>query len=228
MDSTTKQSLLLLQAEPSDALEILEMHIAAFTDPYEQGFFLQFPKEEERDKGVKRMVDWWLGDPTATYMKVIDSKTGKIISAAKWHIRKEPPTEVQKSQKLHFDWLPNEDLNDWGEEVYHSLSQGQLARSKDGCCIIDMLSTHPEHQRRGAGSMLVKWGTDIADNLGLKAFVQASRLGKHLYESHGFVDKEGWITVPVSEKHRNKPEVAWFNLERPAKASIIPEAKDVV
>ena len=33
MDSTTKQSLLLLQAEPSDALEILEMHIAAFTDP---------------------------------------------------------------------------------------------------------------------------------------------------------------------------------------------------
>jgi GNAT superfamily N-acetyltransferase len=91
-----------------------------------------------------------------------------------------------------------------------------------------MLSTHPEHQRRGAGSMLVKWGTDIADNLGLKAFVQASRLGKHLYESHGFVDKEGWITVPVSEKHSSKPEVAWFNLERPAKASIIPEGKNMV
>jgi hypothetical protein len=47
----------------------------------EPGFFLQFPKEEERDKGVKRMVDWWLGDPTATYMKVIDSETGKFHDA---------------------------------------------------------------------------------------------------------------------------------------------------
>jgi hypothetical protein len=33
MDSTKKQPLLLLQAKPSDALEILEMHIASFNDP---------------------------------------------------------------------------------------------------------------------------------------------------------------------------------------------------
>lgn len=37
-----------------------------------------YPKEEERDKGVKRMVDWWLGDPTATYLKVVDTETGKL------------------------------------------------------------------------------------------------------------------------------------------------------
>jgi GNAT superfamily N-acetyltransferase len=97
--------------------------------------------------------------------------------------------------------------------------------------VIEMLSTHPEHQRRGAGAMLMEWGTDIADSLGLRAFVQASRIGaKHLYGSHGFVDKnkEGFITVPVSEKHKNKPEIGWFNLERPAKTSIIPVAKDAV
>jgi hypothetical protein len=41
-------------------------------------FFLLFPKEEERQKGVVRMVDWWLGDPTATYIKVIDTKTSKF------------------------------------------------------------------------------------------------------------------------------------------------------
>jgi hypothetical protein len=33
MDSTKKQPLRLLRAEPSDALEILEMHMAAFSDP---------------------------------------------------------------------------------------------------------------------------------------------------------------------------------------------------
>jgi len=94
--------------------------------------------------------------------------------------------------------------------------------------VIDMLSTNPDHERRGAASMLMKRGTDIADNMGLKAFVQGTRIGKPLYESHGFVDREGWITVPLAEKHKDKPAVGWFNLERPAKTSIIPEAKDAV
>jgi GNAT superfamily N-acetyltransferase len=91
-----------------------------------------------------------------------------------------------------------------------------------------MLSTHPDHERRGAGSMLMKWGIDIADNLGMKAFVQGSRVGKQLYESHGFVDSEGWITVPVTERHKNRPAVGWFNLERPAKTSKIAVGKDNV
>ena len=98
----------------------------------------------------------------------------------------------------------------------------------DSIKVIDMLSTHPEHERRGAGSMLVKWGTDIADSLGMKSFVQGSRRGKPLYERHGFVDKEGWITVPVTERHKDRPECGWFNLERPAKATTIPEAKKAV
>jgi GNAT superfamily N-acetyltransferase len=91
-----------------------------------------------------------------------------------------------------------------------------------------MLSTHPDHERRGAGSMLVKWGTDIADSLGMKAFVQGSRVGKPLYESHGFVDSEGWITVPVTERHKNRPAVGWFNLERPAKTLKTAAEKDSV
>jgi hypothetical protein len=33
MDSSEKQPLQLLLAEPSDALEILEMHMASFSDP---------------------------------------------------------------------------------------------------------------------------------------------------------------------------------------------------
>jgi hypothetical protein len=49
-----------------------------------------------------------------------------------------------------------------------------------------------------------------------------------LYEKFGFVDKEGYFTVPVSEKYRNKPTIGCFNLERPAKASTSPEAKDAV
>jgi cob(I)alamin adenosyltransferase len=42
-----------------------------------------FPKEEEREKGAKRMLDLWLDDPTATYIKVVDTETGKFQAAVK-------------------------------------------------------------------------------------------------------------------------------------------------
>jgi len=229
MDSTKNHPLRLLKAEPSDALEILEMHMAAFTDPPEPVFFALFPPDEEREKGVKRMIDWWVNDPTATYIKVVDTETGKIVSAAKWCIRKDPPTEEQLNERIQFDWLPDADMNDWAEEVWHYLFQEQLTKWKDGkCCIIDMLSTHPDHQRRGAGSMLMKWGTDIADSLGYTAFVQGTHVGKPFYESHGFVNSVGWTTVPVAEKHKDRPSCGWFSLLRPAKTVATPVAKTAV
>lgn len=110
------------------------------------------------------------------------------------------------------------------------LSSNHLKRDKyiDASQVIEMLSTHPDHQRRGAGAMLMKWGCDIADSLGLSAFVQATHEGQHLYGKFGFVDKEGWITFPVSEKHKGKPEAGCFNLDRPAKASIGKRVKESV
>jgi Acetyltransferases len=53
---------------------------------------------------------------------------------------------------------------------------------------LDTLGTHPDYQRRGAGSMLVKWGCDLADKDGVAAYVDASKEGAPLYQKHGFVD----------------------------------------
>lgn len=78
-----------------------------------------------------------------------------------------------------------------------------------------MLSTHPDHQHRGAGSMLVKWGTDIADAMGVKAFIEGTIFAKKLYESHGFVASEDWIMVPVEEKWKDRPVIKYFAYERP-------------
>jgi predicted N-acetyltransferase YhbS len=44
----------------------------------------------------------------------------------------------------------------------------------------------PDHQRRGAGAMLVQWGLDLADKLQLPAFLEASDAGKKLYTILGF------------------------------------------
>lgn len=51
-----------------------------------------------------------------------------------------------------------------------------------------MLHTDPTFQGRGAGGMLVEWGTKKADELGLPAYLEASPEGHRVYLRYGFRD----------------------------------------
>ena len=51
-----------------------------------------------------------------------------------------------------------------------------------------MLHTDPAFQGRGAGGLLVDWGTKKADQLGLPAYLESSAQGHRVYQRHGFVD----------------------------------------
>lgn len=53
---------------------------------------------------------------------------------------------------------------------------------------LHMLHTDPNFQGRGAGKMLVEWGTKKADELGLPAYLESSPTGHHLYQRCGFHD----------------------------------------
>ena len=74
-----------------------------------------------------------------------------------------------------------------------------------------MLVVDPEHQRRGAGRLLVQWGCSRADKAGLPGFLEASDAGRPLYESFGFVAvQETFFALSTyepghdpSEKERN-------------------------
>lgn len=49
-----------------------------------------------------------------------------------------------------------------------------------------ILIADPAHQRRGAGSLLVKWGCHKADEHGLMTVLTASEAGLRVYLKHGF------------------------------------------
>jgi GNAT superfamily N-acetyltransferase len=53
---------------------------------------------------------------------------------------------------------------------------------------LDLLGTDPEHQRRGAGALIVQYGCDIADRDGIPSYIDSSVQGKPLYEKFGFKD----------------------------------------
>ena len=54
--------------------------------------------------------------------------------------------------------------------------------------VLDIIHTHPSHQGRGVGSLLVKWGTDLADKQGLQCYLEASPAGYPLFRKADFVE----------------------------------------
>ncbi|KAL7936373.1 acyl-CoA N-acyltransferase [Trichoderma chlorosporum] len=79
---------------------------------------------------------------------------------------------------------------------------------------LKLLHTDPDHQRRGAGGLCLKWGAAEADRLGLVSYLEASEEGRPLYEKYGFkeVDK---IVVDMSKWGGPKDAVAYLMVREP-------------
>ena len=73
--------------------------------------------------------------------------------------------------------MQDADMQSWLEEV---MPEGTR------CMYVVGLSISPQYQRRGAGSALLQWGTDVCDQLGIFAWVHSSELAWKMYEKRGF------------------------------------------
>ena len=52
--------------------------------------------------------------------------------------------------------------------------------------MLNQVKTLPAQQRKGAGSLLLQWGMELADREGLKVCLEATPFGLRLYEKFGF------------------------------------------
>ncbi|KAF4973201.1 hypothetical protein FSARC_453 [Fusarium sarcochroum] len=186
--STTKVYLKLEEATLEDVPVLTEVWFAAFTDPGMRRLWPDTP-------GVRK---WWddanrddlLHKPFHRYVKVVDPETidangrPRIAAFAKWDTsmpaergRRYPPWAEDMPSQVCDEFFAREEeerLRVMGEQKHYYL---------------DTLATHPDYQRRGAGSMLMRWGCDLADKNGVAAYVDASKSGAPLYERFGFVDE---------------------------------------
>lgn len=217
--TTLKLEIVPIEEVPA----LTELWYAAFTKPYIRDLWPDTP-------GVRK---WWddthrhdfLTKPFQRYVKVVDPETlddqGKprLVAWAKWDLAM-PDERGDRYPPWHED-MPADQVDAligiiegnrrrvMGDQKHYcegflltpSLSTADIRLD------LDTLATHPDYQRRGAGSMLVKWGCDLADKDGVGAYVDASKEGAPLYTRFGFVDTspgEGSIAPmarqPVSSK----------------------------
>jgi predicted N-acetyltransferase YhbS len=69
--------------------------------------------------------------------------------------------------------------------------------------VLDLLQTDPKHQGRGAGSILIRWGLDLADQLRVPAYLESSPAAHKLYVKHGFRDVGQFTMDPKWTCHAN-------------------------
>ena len=53
--------------------------------------------------------------------------------------------------------------------------------------VLSVIFAHPDKCNPEAAALLLQWGTEQADKLGIEAYVEAAYLGRVVYERHGFV-----------------------------------------
>lgn len=90
------------------------------------------------------------------------------------------------------------------------------AKPGEAYWLLSLLATHPEHEGRGAGSMLVEWAFPKADEMGVKCCVDASAEGYALYRKRGFSEQVGVLDLDLEnyEGGEGYGRTRWVALSR--------------
>ncbi|KPM38034.1 hypothetical protein AK830_g8534 [Neonectria ditissima] len=185
---TTPKALKLEMATPEDVPTLTEIWFEAFTKPYIRRLWPDTP-------GVRK---WWedahrhdmLNKPLVRYVKVVDSESTddqgrpRIVAWAKWDLAM-PEDRGRRYPPWHED-TPGQECDALFEKVE---AERRRVMGDQKHYFLDTVGTHPDYRQRGAGSLLVKWGCDLADENGVATYVDASKAGAPLYKRFGFVDE---------------------------------------
>lgn len=134
-------------------------------------------------------------------VKVTDTETNQIIGWAKWAIN--DPEKVEGDGITHATWYPEGSLEREFAETFINGLWGflgeRVTRKHMGTLIcnrlfllypdliLDLLSitVHTAHRHRGAGRLLIRWGTAKADELGIETVISSLPSAKGAYAKSG-------------------------------------------
>ena len=96
----------------ADFGELVRVEWESYEQPYCRLIRLFFPvldngpdaRAKAMEESTERQLQWHNGDPTSHWIKVVDTKTGRIIGAACWHIYEENPYSTQSEEEC--TWYP--------------------------------------------------------------------------------------------------------------------------
>ncbi|KAI9879338.1 MAG: hypothetical protein M1830_008798 [Pleopsidium flavum] len=180
----------LSKASEDDLPRIIHVQFTAFADDAMSRIMFPTPTPASTlEKAVNRARED-MRNPDVTFTKVVDTDSGDIIAFGKWVIYKHERPEEEWTKETKRDW--GEGTNVEAADTFIGAVNQKRRKIMAGKahCLLQILDTLPSHQRRGAGTQLIKWGVDVGDKYGIPCYLEASPAGYHLYRKCGFEDVE--------------------------------------
>ncbi|MCJ1373894.1 hypothetical protein MMC20_005124 [Loxospora ochrophaea] len=200
----------------SEFAELIEVYRAGFTDPgtklwplfsgdYRPDPELQHAALEET---TQRLRSYHRSDPTSHWLKVVDDSTGQVIGGGRWCFY-ETGNPYDGHGTREATWWPEGRPREVASFFMNQFWATRARHMDRPHAFLNILFTHPEHRRKGVGALVIKWGLERADRLGLESFVEATKEGKTSYESFGFE------VIDINEFHgqNEKLDKDWTELE---------------
>ncbi|KAI0389377.1 hypothetical protein F5Y17DRAFT_462798 [Xylariaceae sp. FL0594] len=191
-------------------------HDAPFVDIY----FPAHWTSAGQAQASKRLLAWKRSGKS-TFLKAtipVGDEEEKIIGLAIWtHMKTPPSAKLEDGENVEEVW-PDADDREYMTRLWRGFVQPRrqaVLDSHGGAYVLELLAVHPDYQRRGAGSALVTWGTKAADQLGIRAVIEASPVGRLLYETCGFRPEIEEMRLDVGEEFaaRPKPKLVYMTRE---------------
>ncbi len=148
------------------------------------------------------LASWLESAPQRVVLVAVDDATGMVLGWACWSRHgygdHAPPASVAGAQSaekprsallMALEMRTNRDRERW---------QAILMPPGTRCRILVAIAVSPDHQSRGVGTALIRWGTERADRDGVFCWVHASEAGAAAFTRHGFVEV-GRLEVDLDE-----------------------------
>lgn len=179
---------------------VIESQWAAFAnDPMRNAMYRYDPSEPASLPAMiaqSKEVSWTLhcADENSTWVYVIDTEdprssspsTMYVLGSAQWRIHRKNPFANGVPEFKFSSWpdgsAEQKFVGRWVRDLMLSRAR-HMARPQ---AALSWMAVRPDAQRRGVGTLLMKWGMDKADELGLEGNLGATKDGEQLYIRWGF------------------------------------------
>lgn len=179
--------------KPEEAEQYMRVRHEVFRDTVNKILYSRGEPSEATLARVTEEIRDGVVNKGIMYLKCVDVKTGEIVAGARWRcVKPRDPNAIERTwEEVDQDMKMSEPYEESDPELFHALNDLFNENKRDimgtrSHYVLDTLVTLPQHERRGAGSMLVRWGTERADEAGFEAYLEASPMGAPMYERHGF------------------------------------------
>lgn len=172
--------------DSSDMPQIFAIISDVFQDeqPFVDAIFPNHSTPAGRSRGTRTLTQMHQ-NPAFKFLKAIDSETKQIVGQATWLVL-DRPLEHEKLEGEGWDTAEDEEFSRLLHEQQLRYRIEASRKANGRILVLDCLAVCTDHHRRGIGGQLVKWGTELADEMQVEAVVEASMKGAPVYARHGF------------------------------------------